>query len=325
MQDLVSIIVPAYNAEKFLSRCADSVLNQTYKNIELIIINDGSADKTGVIGDQYARGDHRVVVVHQENKGVSAARNAGIDRSRGEYIMFVDADDALVPDAVEMMLSEIRSADADIVACNSRRIRNEEAVSLPQSKDRRKTLEGMESLVGSLQDRGFGYSACAKLFRRDLVGDTRFVEGRRVNEDSFFMFQCFCKQPRMVLRDRYVYLYYVTEDSASMAAFSEKFFDILFFADRKLEIITQQYPQLQDLAYNVIVKANMSLLWNLCKTWDPKFRKAERECIAAVRRYRRYYIPGSRRDNQWHFVICNHLFYCYKIFYFFRSKLKKIM
>lgn len=322
MSDLVSVIVPAYNAERFLSRCTDSILNQTYTNIELIIINDGSEDKTGIICDAYAADDSRVVVIHQENQGVSAARNAGIEKSSGVYIIFADADDALLPDAVEILLSEMRSADADIAVCSSYRVREGEAVPLQPSGGKRRILEGLESLKGSLEDRGFSYAVWAKMYRRQFIGNTRFVEGKRVHEDAFFLFECFCKQPRVVLCDKYVYIYYVTAGSASRAVFSEKFLDILFFAERKLQIIEEQYPQLKEMAYNVVVKANMALLENLCGTWDPKFRQTERQCIAEVRRYKRYFVAASRQNKRWFFIITNHLYHLYKICYCIIHKLK---
>lgn len=315
MSDLVSVIVPAYNAERFLSRCVDSILNQTYENIELILIDDGSVDRTGGICDGYAGSDSRVIVIHQQNRGVSAARNAGIDRSSGSYLMFVDADDALLPDSVEILLAEILLADADIAACASHRLSDGEAVPAGQSGGGRRILEGLESLENSLRGRGYTFAVWAKMFRRAFVADVRFPEGKRVHEDSFFLFECFCKQPRMLLCDRYVYVYYVTADSASRAVFSEKCFDILDLAERKLAIIEAQYPQLTEMGYNVVVKANMALLENLCRTRDPRFRQAERACIRAVRKYRKYFIPASQRNKRWFFVITHHLYYLYKVCY----------
>lgn len=325
MSDLISVIVPAYNAERFLSRCADSILAQTHQSLEMILVDDGSTDRTGTICDEYAVSDRRVIVIHQPNKGVSAARNAGIDKSTGTYIVFVDADDALLPNALEQLLSEIQSADADIVSGSSCRINEGEAPSVPLSNGNQRVLEGLDSLKGSLEDRGFSYAVWAKIYRKEFVGSTRFVEGKQVHEDAFFLFECFCKQPRVVLCDKYVYVYYVTAGSASRAAFSERFFDILFFADRKLEMIEARYPELKEMAYNVVVKANMALLENLCRTWDPQYRQAERECIRAVRKYRKYFISTSPHNSRWFFVITNRFYYCYKLFCGIRKMIRSKM
>lgn len=322
MSDLISVIVPAYNAAPFLKRCADSVLAQTHQDLELILVDDGSTDGTGAICDGYAARDRRVVVIHQENRGVSAARNAGIDKSCGEYLVFADADDALPADALEQLLMQLWSADADIAGGYSLRAAEGEVVSLPPSGTRRWVLEGLDSLKGSLLDRGFAYAVWAKLYRRELVGDTRFVEGKQIHEDAFFLFECFCKQPKVVLFDQYVYIYHVTAASASRAPFSEKMFDILFFAERKKEIIEQQYPALRDLTCNVIVNANLALLRNLCGTWNRQYRQQEKACIRTVRRCRSAYTPSCRRDRLWMFVVTNRLYYCFKFFYGIRKKLR---
>lgn len=323
MGDLISVVVPAYNAQKYLSRCADSVLMQTYSDLELILVDDGSTDQTGTICDEYAARDNRVVVIHQDNKGVSAARNAGVEKSTGTYLVFVDADDALIPDGLEIMLSELLLANADIAGCSSVRIKEGDPFSAPASGGKRWILEGMDGLKGSLADRGFSYAVWAKMYRRSFIGDIRFAEGKRVHEDAFFLFECFCRQPRIVLCDRLVHVYYVTAGSASRAAFSDKFFDILYFAERKKQMIQEQYPELEEMAYNVLVKANMALLGNLCRTWDRKYRQAERECIRTVRRYREFFVPASKRDRWWFLVLTNHLYYVYKILYGIKCRIRR--
>ena len=110
MKPIVSIIVPVYNAEKFLNRCVDSILGQEYKDFELILVDDGSRDMSGSICDAYAKTDERVVVIHKENSGVSDTRNQGIERAKGTYLQFVDSDDWLTPDATKLM---VRAAEND--------------------------------------------------------------------------------------------------------------------------------------------------------------------------------------------------------------------
>ena len=105
MDNLISVIVPVYNVEAYLPRCVDSILAQTYKNLEIILVDDGTKDRGGVICDEYAAKDPRVKVIHKENGGLSSARNAGIDVARGEYLAFVDSDDYLEPEAMEVLLN----------------------------------------------------------------------------------------------------------------------------------------------------------------------------------------------------------------------------
>ena len=113
----ISIIVPIYNIEKYLPRCLDSILAQTYKNLEVILVDDGSVDNSGMIADKYARNDQRIIVIHQVNKGVSAARNAGLDLATGDYIGFVDGDDYIEPDMYEILMRIIDEQQVDIAHC----------------------------------------------------------------------------------------------------------------------------------------------------------------------------------------------------------------
>jgi glycosyltransferase involved in cell wall biosynthesis len=123
-QPLISIIVPVYKVEKFLSKCVDSILNQTYRNIEIILIDDGSPDNSPAICDEYAEKDNRIKVIHQRNAGLAGARNAGLAICRGEYIAFVDSDDYIEPNMMEAMLNAAVNNDCDIVRCNCATIKD---------------------------------------------------------------------------------------------------------------------------------------------------------------------------------------------------------
>ena len=116
--DKISVVVPVYNVEKYLRKCIDSIINQTYKNLEIILVDDGSPDKCGEICDEYAKKDNRVKVIHKKNAGVSSARNDGIDNATGEYIIFVDSDDWLEDNAIEIMVDKLNEYDYDCVFCN---------------------------------------------------------------------------------------------------------------------------------------------------------------------------------------------------------------
>lgn len=117
-EPLVSVIVPVYNVEKYLHQCVDSIINQTYRNLEIILVDDGSPDNCGAICDEYALKDRRILVIHQENQGLSAARNAGLDIASGDYIVFVDSDDWIAEDMIQLLLSRQEQTGADMVLCN---------------------------------------------------------------------------------------------------------------------------------------------------------------------------------------------------------------
>lgn len=117
MIPLISIIVPVYKVEQFIHECVDSIIDQTYNHLEIILVNDGSPDRCGEICEEYAKQDHRIVVIHKENGGLSSARNAGLDICKGEYIAFIDSDDVIHPQFVELLYANIKEADLAFVKC----------------------------------------------------------------------------------------------------------------------------------------------------------------------------------------------------------------
>lgn len=323
MPELISVIIPAYNAEKYIERCIRSIQNQTHRETEIIVVNDGSADATEHIGRELGLHDPRIKVISQENHGVSAARNRGLDVARGDYISFVDADDTLPPDALELLLDNMLRENADIVSGTMRAIHangvvKEEANSIAE------VWSGRTALEKSLEDNTHTYSVWGKLFRKEFVGDTRFEEGKRIHEDSFFIFLCCEKEPRMVCLNKCVYEYYVLPDSASRKAFSEKYYDILYFAARKYEIVRDSYPMYENLAQNMLMKANMAFLKIACRAQTDDAREQEEACIRQVKSKEKYFIPATEMDKRWFWLIKHNLYYGCKFCYRSKSWLKTI-
>lgn len=302
---LISVIIPAYNAECFIASSCRSVFSQTYPNWELVVVDDGSTDATLAILNQLAHSRRNMTVIHTENRGVSAARNTGMDAAKGEYISFLDADDKLTERALEYLLCKMQEGNYDITIGNTHR-----AV----------IWEGEQALQEILGDHLACHSACRKLYKMDLVREVRFVEGRHVNEDGFFVFQCFLKKPRVATITEPVYLVRATFGSASRSDFSEKFLDILYFAQEKKRLVEEQYPHLLPLTDNMLVKANMALLRNMCKTYDPKWRNQEKACIKLICEKQASFRPLHDSDKRWFWIITHGLFYVYKLYYFLRRK-----
>jgi glycosyltransferase involved in cell wall biosynthesis len=313
---LISIIIPAYNAERWLRESCDSVLSQTYRNLELIVVDDGSHDGTYDILEDIAKEHSEVRVIHTENGGVCRARNTGLDAARGEYITFLDADDLMVNDALEKLYGAIIENKADISVGWKTNMRSDGQLLECPYQPERAVLSGTQGLEYSLKDHPCTYTVWGKLYRRSFIGKTRFVEGRRIHEDSFFVFQCCLKQPKMVLLDDILVQYRLSEDSASRAPFSEKFFDILYFAERKKALIEEMYPEYLALADNVLVKAHMALLKNLCKTKDRKYRAQEKNSIREIRKRRKTFVPAIRGDQQMFRIVTFHLYGVYKYLYY---------
>lgn len=301
---LVSIIVPIYNAEKYLDSCIQSVLRQTYTNWELILIDDGSTDKSGRIAEEYGFADERITVFHQKNLGVSLARNQGIDEATGNYVVFLDADDELIEDCLAKTVNIAEETNADIVAgrsCEDQELFQDRII-----------WTGAEALENSLKDHLFTYSACAKLIRREFIGKTRFTPDIRINEDSYFVFQLLCKQNVFVLTNDVIYFYRANSESSSRTVFSEKYFDILKVSDLKYKKIEEQFPQMHDLAKNMLLKARMNVLRILAVRTRDEYRDVEKKLLEYILDNKEDYIPSSKECNQWMFILSHHLFYVYK-------------
>lgn len=301
---LVSIIVPIYNAEKYLDSCIQSVLRQTYTNWELILIDDGSTDKSGRIAEEYGFADERITVFHQKNLGVSLARNQGIDEATGNYVVFLDADDELIEDCLAKTVNIAEETNADVVA--GRSCENQELF------QDRIIWTGAEALENSLKDHLFTYSACAKLIRREFIGKTRFTPDIRINEDSYFVFQLLCKQNVFVLTNDVIYFYRANSESSSRTVFSEKYFDILKVSDLKYKKIEEQFPQMHDLAKNMLLKARMNVLRILAVRTRDEYRDVEKKLLEYILDNKEDYISSSKECNQWMFILSHHLFYVYK-------------
>ena len=210
---MLSVVIPVYKVEPYLRRCVDSVLGQTYTDLEIILVDDGSPDGCPAICDEYAQKDSRVKVIHQKNGGVSRARNAGLELAQGEYITFVDADDYIDSQMYEKMLEAAVRTGADVVETTYRygKWDNEDSGELYR-------FSGVEA-VGKMfrEDRfwdGFSVSPCTKLFLRKTVGSRRFLEGCTMAEDALFVAQVMGNSASVVKLDRSFYNYYMSEESA---------------------------------------------------------------------------------------------------------------
>ncbi len=178
---MISIIVPVYNAEEYLEKCLESLIHQTYTNIEIILINDGSRDHSLEICQKYAQEDKRIVVVSQENQGVSVARNNGLEHVLGDFICFVDADDYLDEDFCEKMLKKLQDTQVDVVMCSHRNVVYETQKYHKRSVGKRVVKK---DIINLLFDPEFDVVLWAKLFRRNVFDGLRFPDGL-IHEDTY--------------------------------------------------------------------------------------------------------------------------------------------
>lgn len=175
---LISVIIPVYNVEQYLRQCIDSVIGQTYRNLEIILIDDGSVDSCGKICDEYARSDDRIVVIHQQNRGVSAARNAGLKICRGELVAFVDSDDWIDPQMYQKMSAFMLQEELDIVFCTANVVQNGRIIEKRFCYYKDRSVVDVQTVLRKYLTDQIGSQAWMRLYRRTCIENLRFPEGR---------------------------------------------------------------------------------------------------------------------------------------------------
>lgn len=233
----ISIVVPVYNAETYLAKCLDSLVNQSYRDIEIVVVDDGSKDESGIICKNIKEKDSRIKYFYQENQGVSAARNLGIDKSSGDYIMFVDSDDYLDNYAVEKCVAFIEQG-CNLICFNFSYLTNSQSVpNAPFVFNQEKILDNKElvknlfipSKKSSLY-LGYFFRACwGKLFDLKLVREykIRFPVGMKFSEDAMFVLDFLSKASNVKILDKYLYHYRIHESSAVQSYKKDFFTDVL--------------------------------------------------------------------------------------------------
>ena len=182
--ELISVIVPVYNVERYLRRCVDSILHQTYRNLEVLLVDDGSTDASGAICDEYAAQEEHVTAVHQKNGGLSAARNTGIERAKGTYLCFVDSDDFLDSRMLETLCRDLQEQDADVAVVGFRMFEREEELAPAELTVPGQCMTGREAIRNTLVSDELGDFAWNKLYKRELFRDIRYPLGRMMEDQA---------------------------------------------------------------------------------------------------------------------------------------------
>lgn len=209
MNKKISIVIPVYNVDKYLRRCIDSIINQLYKDIEIILVDDGSSDKSGEICDEYTRLDNRIKVVHKENGGLSSARNSGINIATGDYIMFVDSDDWINGDTFKI-LSKFIDKDYDMVMFKNVFVKSEEKIPVDDSDPREYDLK---EYIDNVCLNKLDFFVTNKLFRMSLFEKVRFPEGRNY-EDLGTIYKLFPKLTKIIGIDSQLYYYWIDNSNS---------------------------------------------------------------------------------------------------------------
>lgn len=226
---LISVIIPVYNAEQYLERCLKSVLSQTYINLEILLINDGSTDASQIICDKFAEKDERIRIIQKDNSGVAETRNVGILEARGEYIGFVDSDDYIKQDMFEKMLMQAKKSNSDIVMCGYYVDNSEKIQKVSMNYENR--YEGYSNIVHGLLKLYYGeycnglYSLCNKLIKRTVYfqNNIMFDVSLKRGEDAWFIFQCLKNSNRVDVIREPLYFYYQNNQSIMHTLYEDQY------------------------------------------------------------------------------------------------------
>lgn len=281
---LISVIVPVYRVEEYLERCVKSILSQTYKNLEVILVDDGSPDQCPAICDACAEKDARVKVIHQENKGLSGARNAGIDAASGEYLAFVDSDDYVSPHFIEELYQLLQDTGCAIGQCRFSYVKGDGLVEEGDSAFciyRGESL--MEQLYGPEEKATYFVVAWNKLYHRSLFDGIRYPEGR-IHEDEATTYRIFDRVKRAAVIDACMYGYFTGNDSITRGNFSKKRLDWAWAVHERILFLEShsQYEQILPAALKAFADGCIDLYFK-CVRFLPDSKKEQKEMRGYVK------------------------------------------
>ena len=259
----VTIIIPVYNIEKYLPRCIKSVEDQTYKNIEIILIDDGSTDNSGELCDEYVKKDSRIRVLHRENKGVSSARNTGMEMATGDAILFLDSDDYMAVDCISKMVSLMKKYNADISILQMKYIPEYMNEELQCNKEIVKVMDSKEAIEESLYQKKYTCCAPSKLYSKKVIQNVQFPVGR-IAEDLATCHLFFDNANKIVYSNYYGY-YYRQHRTSAMHVFNQRRLDALEVANGVEVFCKEKYPSIIRAAYCRTFNVATHLLLDLPK------------------------------------------------------------
>ena len=286
-EPLISVIVPVYGVEKYFEKCVSSICSQTYTNLEIILVDDGSPDRCPQICDMLASKDPRILVIHKRNGGLSSARNAGMDACHGEYIGFVDSDDYLEADMYSDLYKAIKGKKHALGVTGI--IVEDEGALISSRSNFDKTTESKKEYIKSLLLHKGDVSACSKLFPREMIGALRFDESK-LNEDLLFMFSMETKIDELVYTNKAGY-HYVCHPGSTSQKFGKAIHDMVENAAWVRAYVDSNYPEYSEVAERFEIFQNLAFAWVIPEHYD---RSKDHLCVSSVSFLRRNYLRALK-------------------------------
>ena len=294
MQPLISVILPVYNVESYLKKCLESVLAQTYKNLEIIIVNDASTDATPQICDEFARADSRIKVIHMsKNEGVSNARNSALDIFKGDYLCFVDGDDFVEPDYIEFLYTLLKEYNCDVSMCGYYNIYDNGSKSEAFPNDLPKqAMTASEALCEIFYNKASS-SNCCKLFPRHVFDNLRY-KSYALGEDTLVTYNIFCKINNIAYSNAPKYYYFYRTSSATRKKEDfYRFYDYILVAKETESFIPKNDRRLRRAFATRIVEHSFYAYMKL-RNLDRDWSEEKKQIVRNIKKYRLTVLADKR-------------------------------
>ncbi len=267
----ISVIVPVYNAEKYLEKCVKSIIAQTYEELEIILVDDGSIDSSGQLCDMLAETDVRIRAIHKSNGGPSSARNTGIESASGDYIGFVDSDDWIEPDMFKTLYERIVDDKADISCCNIKRVRADDEIPIIKDLSLDAVYTGYEAAVRVLDDNEkIIFSMDNKLFKRSLFDGLRLQVGTFF-EDFLIIPELLIRAEKVTCTGTPLYSYFESDGSTLRGGYSIKLFDYVTVCRKNIDFYKKNCPDGYDRIREIFIGKCLDMIFRSfnIREWDP--------------------------------------------------------
>lgn len=300
MAPLISVIIPVYNTKNYLKNCLNSIVKQTYNNLEIIIIDDGSQDGSGEICDAYAKKDPRIKLIHQKNAGLSSARNAALKIATGDYITFIDGDDSVTVDYVERLYELVKKYKTNFSICSFAEIYPERTVNFGKNYSE-KCFNTAECLRYMLNEQGFTTTAWGKLYARELWQNLNFPDGK-IHEDIGVVYQAVMKCNKIAYTPEPNYYYYQRKNSITNQTFTADKLALISLTDKMCDDIDKKFPALQNTTNCRRMHARFSILRQMPsgRKLSPELRKKQKEIIKYLRTHKDYILKNPESTPRDH-------------------------
>lgn len=290
MGSLISVIVPIYKVEKYLKKCVDSIINQTYKNLEIILVDDGSPDNCPKICDEYAKQDSRIKVIHKENGGLSDARNAGMKIATGDYISFIDSDDYISGDFIETLYTTMKTENSDIVECDIVRFEDGTTPVIEKENSDINSFSTEKGLSLLIAENKFHQHVWNKLYKSEIALKIPFAKGK-LNEDEFWTYQIFGQAEIVTKINKPMYFYLQRSGSIMGEGFNLRRLDALEAKAERQRYIEANFPNLEKQAKTDLFATCIFMCQSAMKFLKGKEKKQAKNVI-------KKYVVKNRLDKE---------------------------